>query len=92
MHVNLLRKGNEGLSRALAQAPGLFSNMRALHAHASLPRHEQVAYHIRTTNEPRKKTHPLNVELITTQVSGEEADPEIPGLKQAKGKHAKLLQ
>jgi hypothetical protein len=29
-----------------------------------------VAYHIRTTNEPRKKTHRLNVEGIATHVSG----------------------
>lgn len=40
----------------------------AFHPHARLPRHEQVASHIRPTNEPWKKTHPLNFELIATQM------------------------
>jgi hypothetical protein len=33
----------------------------------------------------------LNVKLITTRSLGR-SDPENPGLRQAKGKHVKLLQ
>ena len=62
----------------------------AFHPHARLPGHEQVAYHIRNTNGPWKKTHPLNVELIATQMSGKDSDPDISIPKQAKAEYDKL--
>jgi|ERR1700684_2241651 hypothetical protein len=50
----------------------------ALQAHAPIPRHEQVAYRVRTTNEARKKTHPLNSEEIATQVCGKKRIRKFP--------------
>jgi len=44
----------------------------------------------RPTNGPWKKTHPLNVELISTQKPGKDSDPDISIRKQAKAEYGKL--
>jgi hypothetical protein len=101
MHITLLRKGNARSELRLGAAKRLIPHEQrrkrigelgnfAFHPHARLPRHEQVAYHIRSTNGPWKKTHPLNVELISTQMSGKDSDPDISIPKQAKAEYGKL--
>jgi hypothetical protein len=52
----------------------------------------QAAYHIRTTNEAGKKTHPLNSEEIATSVTGENPVRTFSFLEQAKAMCAKLQQ
>jgi hypothetical protein len=46
--------------------------------------------HMRTTNGPWKKTHPWNVELISTQTSEKDSDPDSSIPKQAKAEYGKL--
>jgi hypothetical protein len=50
-----------------------------------------VAYPIGTTNEPGKKTHPLNGKVIAIQVFGKKRLQKFPGLKPVKQeKHGQL--
>jgi hypothetical protein len=105
VHITLLRKGNARSELRLGAAKRLIPHEQrrkriggasskldnvAFYPHARLPRHEQVAYHIRSTNEPWKKTHPLNVELISSQMSGKDSDPDFSIPKQAKAEYGKL--